>query len=176
MVNSPGRHNSKKVMGMDDLIKKKLKAVFRGIKVSVEKDGRLLVTARSDNTREVLKSLKDAGYIHLALISCVDWIDKRKFELVYILSSYFENRHVIVKTDLKREKANFETVVDIFENAEPYEREIHELFGINFQGHPRQIPLFLERDYEIPPFRKDFDTRQYVKQFFDEIPFVEEDR
>jgi len=32
----------------------------------------------------------------------------------------------------------------------------------------------LERVYEIPPFRKDFDTRKYVKEFFEEIPFVED--
>ncbi|GAH89124.1 unnamed protein product, partial [marine sediment metagenome] len=37
-------------------------------------------------------------------------------------------------------------------------------------------PLFLERDYEIPPFRKDFDTRKYVKETFDKIPFVEEEK
>jgi NADH-quinone oxidoreductase subunit C len=161
---------------MNDVLIKKLKAVFRGIKISSAKDGRLVVNALPDNIREVLKSLKDEGYIHLALVSCVDWIDKQKLELVYILSSYFKNEHVILKTTVPRENANFKTVIDIFENAEPYEREIHELFGIHFEGHPREIPLFLERDYEIPPFRKDFDTRTYVKQYFDEIPFVEEDR
>ena len=161
---------------MSDSIKKKLKAVFRGIKISTGKNGRLVVTALPDNAWDVLKSLKDEGYIHLALISCVDWIDTHKFELVYVLSSYFANEHIILKINIPRKNANFKTVTDIFENAEPYEREIHELFGIHFEGHPRQIPLFLERDYAIPPFRKDFNTREYVKQYFDEIPFVEENR
>ena len=68
----------------------------------------------------------------------------------------------------------FVTSIPVFENAEPYEREIHELFGINFKGHPRLIPLFLERDYKIPPFRKDFDTKKYVEETFDKIPFVED--
>jgi NADH-quinone oxidoreductase subunit C len=163
-------------MEMNDSLKNKLLAVFRGIKISAVKDGRLYVTALPDNTLDVLKSLKDQGYNHLVLISCVDWIDKQKLELVYVLSSYFKNEHVILKTNIPRKKPDFKTVINIFENAEPYEREIHELFGINFEGHPRQIPLFLEREYEIPPFRKDFDTREYVKNFFDEIPFVEEDR
>jgi NADH-quinone oxidoreductase subunit C len=163
-------------MEMNDSLKNKLLAVFRGIEISAVKDGRLYFTALPDNALDVLKSLKDQGYTHLVLISCVDWIDKQKLELVYILSSYFTNDHVILKTNIPRKKPDFKTVIDIFENAEPYEREIHELFGINFEGHPRQIPLFLERDYEIPPFRKDFDTREYVKNFFDEIPFVEEDK
>jgi NADH-quinone oxidoreductase subunit C len=161
---------------MDNSIKRKLKAIFRGIEISTEKNGRLVISVPMDSTGDVLKSLKDQGYIHLALISCVDWIDKEKLELVYILSSYSENDHIILKTNIPRKKLDFRTVIDIFENAEPYEREIHELFGIDFKGHPRQIPLFLERDYEIPPFRKDFDTRKYVKEYFDEIPFVKEDK
>jgi NADH-quinone oxidoreductase subunit C len=161
---------------MNDSIKQKLKARFQGVKISAAKHNRLFIATDPDNALDILKLLKDEGYTHLALISCVDWIDTQKLELVYVLSSYFENEHVILKTNISRNKPHFKTVIDIFENAEPYEREIHELFGIHFDGHPRQIPLFLERDYEIPPFRKDFDTREYVKKVFDEIPFVEEDR
>ncbi len=161
---------------MSDSLKQKIKARFHGVEISTTKDNRLTITTRPDIALDVLKSLKDEGYIHLAMISCVDWIDKQKLELVYILSSYFENEHIILKTNILRKNPDFKTVIDIFENAEPYEREIHELFGIHFEGHPRQIPLFLERDYAIPPFRKDFNTREYVKQYFDEIPFVEEDR
>jgi NADH-quinone oxidoreductase subunit C len=165
-----------KIMEMNNSIEKKLKAVFRGIKISESKNGRLAVIAPMENAEDVLRSLKDHGYIHLALVSCVDWIDKQKLELVYVLSSYSENDHIILKTDIPRKKPSFTSVIDIFENAEPYEREIHELFGVDFKGHPRQIPLFLERDYKIPPFRKDFDTRKYVKEYFDEIPFVKEDK
>jgi NADH-quinone oxidoreductase subunit C len=161
-------------MEMSSSLEKQLKAVFRGIKISAAENGRLVVSAPPVNAIEVLKSLKDAGYIHLALISCVDWIDKEELEIIYILSSYIENDHVILRTSVPRNKPKFRTTIEIFENAEPYEREIHELFGINFEGHPRLTPLFLERDYEIPPFRKDFDTREYVKELFDKIPPVEE--
>ena len=84
-----------------------------------------------------------------------------------------ERLHIILKTRIPREKPQFKTVIGIFPNAEPYEREIHELYGINFEGHPRLTPLLLERNYEIPPFRKDFDTRKYVKDFFDNIPSIE---
>lgn len=161
---------------MSSSLDKQLKAVFRGIKISAKKDGRLVVTTLPANAKEILKSLKDEGYVHLALISCVDWIDKEKLELVYILSSYSENDHIILRTSIPRKKPKFVTMIDVFENAEPYEREIHELFGIDFEGHPRLIPLFLERDYEIPPFRKDFDTRKYVKEFFEKIPAVEENK
>jgi len=49
---------------------------------------------------------------------------------------------------------------------EPYEREIHELFGVVFEGHKRLTPLFLDRWKQMPPFRKDFNTREYVEKTF----------
>jgi len=113
----------------------------------------------------------------------VDWIEDDCFELCFILTSYMKNNdevtgsqklHIILKTSIPREKPRFKTVIGIFPNAEPYEREMHELFGISFEGHPRLAPLLLERDYEIPPFRKDFDTRKYVEEVFDKIPPVED--
>jgi len=131
----------------------------------------------------VLRFLKERRFDHLALISCVDWIEEKEFELVYILTRYMqgdkehtdqESLHLIVKTSISRQGPRSETATSIFSNAEPYEREIHELFGISFEGHPRLTPLFLEREYEIPPFRKDFDTRKYVEDVFEKIPFVED--
>ncbi|MBC8526575.1 MAG: NADH-quinone oxidoreductase subunit C [Candidatus Cloacimonetes bacterium] len=164
-------------------LKKKLESSFDNIRVDITKDNRLTITIKKDGIISILSFLKKLGYEHLALISCVDWIEENEFELVYILSAYMENdkeytekekRSIIIKTRISREKAEFMTIINIFENAEPYERELHELFGINFEGHPRLTPLFLEREYEIPPFRKDFDTRKYVKDVFDKIPTIEE--
>jgi NADH-quinone oxidoreductase subunit C len=82
---------------------------------------------------------------------------------------------VIIKTRISRENPEFETVIQVFQNAETYERELHELYGIRFKNHPRLVPLFLDREYSIPPFRKDFDTRGYVKEVFDQVPFVDEE-
>jgi NADH-quinone oxidoreductase subunit C len=164
------------------LLKEKIESIFKSTKVSIIGQDRLVVNVQKDAVLSVLNFLKDEGYTHLAIISCVDWLDEKELELVYILSAYMkenneytdkEKTNIILKTRILRENPEFVTVISIFENAEPYEREIHEFFGIDFKGHPRQIPLFLERDYKIPPFRKDFDTREYVKEVFDKIPFVE---
>ena len=168
---------------MNNLLKKKLESAFRDIRVSTPDVHRLVISVKSDAALSILRFLKDTGYEHLALVSCVDWIEEKELELVYILSAYMqedseyrekEKTNVIVKTRISRETPDFFTVIPIFKNAEPYERELHELYGVHFEGHPRQIPLFLERDYKIPPFRKDFDTRKYVEEVFDKIPFVEE--
>ena len=163
-------------------LRKHLESTFKDIEVTVPEDSRLAVSAFSDSIPIILRYLKENGLDHLALISCVDWIERKELEMVYILSCYMGNNtdhttaqrlHIFLKTAIPRENPGLKSVIDIFENAEPYEREIHELYGVHFDGHPRLIPLFLERHYEIPPFRKDFDTRKYVEETFDPIPSVE---
>lgn len=167
---------------MNKSLKEKLESTFKDIRIVISQDNRLAVTAESDNVLAILRFLKDAGFNHLALLSAVDWIEEDCFELCFILTSYMQNDdevtgrqrlHIILKTKIPRKESQFKTATGIFPNAEPYEREIHELFGIKFEGHKRLTPLLLERNYEIPPFRKDFDTRKYVKDVFDNIPSVE---
>ena len=167
---------------MNESIKEQLELTFKAVVVTIPEEARMVVNIQKDQVLAVLRFLKDRRFDHLALVSCVDWIEEKEFELVYILNRYIqtdqehtakEDLHLIAKARNSREKPQFETVTGIFPNAEPYEREIHELFGIKFEGHKRLTPLFLERDYEIPPFRKDFDTRKYVEEVFDKIPFVE---
>jgi NADH-quinone oxidoreductase subunit C len=168
---------------MNSSLKKSLESVFKEVHLNFPEKDRLIINVKKDQAMSILKFLKEKGYEHLALVSCIDWIEEKEFELVYVLSSYLQNdseytekekANIILKTIVPRDNPRFFTTIPIFQNSEPYEREIHELYGIHFEGHPRQIPLFLERDYKIPPFRKDFDTRQYVKQVFDNIPSVED--
>jgi len=166
---------------MNESLKQELESTFKDIMVTDRRDNRVSVIVKRGQVLAVLRFLRDKGFEHLALISCVDWIDENEFELVYILASYMQNNeeytdrerlHIILKTRIPRQSPRLETATDIFPNADPYEREIHELFGIKFEGHKRLTPLFLERDYEIPPFRKDFNTRKYVKDLFDNIPCI----
>lgn len=155
-------------------LKEELESTFKDIQIIVPEDARLSITTKKEQVLTILRFLKDKRFNFLTLISCVDWIEEKEFELIYIITSYREGLQIILKTRISRVNPEFETVIPIFKSAEFYERELHELFGINFEGNQRLIPLFLERDYKIPPFRKDFDTREYVKKVFDKIPFVEE--
>jgi NADH-quinone oxidoreductase subunit C len=169
-------------MRVNKLLKEELESVFKELSVNIIEDTRITITAKKRKVLAVLRFLKDKGFEHLALISCVDWIEENDFELVYILAPYMQSNeeytdrekvHLIVKIRISREEPQFETITNLFQNAEPYEREIYELFGVKFEGHKRLIPLFLERNYEVPPFRKDFDTRKYVKDVFDKIPSID---
>ena len=168
---------------MNESLKQKLESTFKDIQAAAIEDNRMVVTAEKQSIPAILMFLKEAGFDHLTLISAVDYIEDNEFELCYILTCYTQGQdsegqdlHIILKTRISREEPNFQTVIGIYPNAEPYERELHELFGIKFEGHPRLTPLFLERVYDIPPFRKDFDTRKYVEEIFGNIPSVENNK
>ncbi|MCK5767178.1 MAG: NADH-quinone oxidoreductase subunit C [Candidatus Atribacteria bacterium] len=166
-----------------ELLKKKLLYSFNGLKIDIRDKTRMFIDTEKEIILSLLSYLKNMRYEHLSIVACTDWIDQGVFELVYIVSAYMsdddivqekEKSKIIIKTKISRETANFMTIIGIYENAEPYERELHEMFGIVFEGHPRLTPLMLERDYEIPPFRKDFITMEYVENTFGKIPSIEQ--
>lgn len=164
-------------------LKEQLTSIFTDIVISIPRENRMLITIQKEGILSLLSYLKKMGYNHLAMISCNDWIDAGVFELIYIVSPYLprnpieneinEKVNILIKTRIPRKAAKFITIIDLFESAEPYEREIHEMFGIHFEGHPRLKPLMLERDYAIPPFRKDFNLDNYVQNTFGKIPSIE---
>ena len=124
----------------------------------------ITLLVKKEKAHQILSELKDAGFNHLSDVSAVDYIDEQEFELVYHLWAHREKIRAIVKVRIPRETPTLKSVVDLWTGAQIHEREDHELFGINFEGNPNLSPLFLEDWEEIPPFRKDFDTRKYVKE------------
>jgi NADH-quinone oxidoreductase subunit C len=127
-------------------------------------DKRITLLVKKEELHQILSQLKDAGFNHLSDVTAVDYIDEQEFELIYHLWSHQEKIRAIVKVRIPREVPTVKSVVNLWTGAQIHEREDHELFGINFEGNPNLSPLFLEDWEEIPPFRKDFDTRKYVKE------------
>ncbi len=168
---------------MIQALKEKLDSTFDGLDTQATDERRLTVRAPGGAVIDVLRFLRREGYDHLELVSCVDWIGRGEFEIVYVLSSYVDVGdsasvgvpRIFLKTSVPRERPSVPSSIAVFPGAEPYERELHELYGIHFEGHPRLTPLFLEREYETPPFRKDFDTRKYVEDLFGSVPPVGEE-
>ena len=111
--------------------------------------------------------LKDRGFVHLSAISATDWLTDGKYELTYHLWSYDDKKLVTVKTKINRKNPSINSVIPIWEeNAQIHERELHELFGVNFEGNPDLSPLFLDDWEDKPPFRKDFNWREHVGEKF----------
>ncbi|MBN2761815.1 MAG: NADH-quinone oxidoreductase subunit C [Bacteroidales bacterium] len=99
---------------------------------------------------------------YLISMTAVDW--KEKMTLVYHLDSS-KFRHVMVlKADVAdRENPMADTVSSIWQTSEYHEREVFDLFGIRFNGHPDLRRLFLEDDYGYP-LRKDFTDEVNIKK------------
>lgn len=114
-----------------------------------------------------LKTLKEMGFDHFVMLTCIDMIDDGKFMLVYHLWSYGTKGLIMVKTEISRDDPSIDTVVPIFRAAITYEREIHEMFGIDFPGNPRLTQFILEDWQGPPPMRKDFNAMQYSVDRFD---------
>jgi len=157
----------------EERLKSQIESAFETVKVTVPRRQRLVVEASRDSLALVLMFLSSKGFEHLCAISCVDWIDRGTFGLVYHLASHREGIHTMVNISIPREDAHFISVASIFPNAQTYEREIFEMFGVKFEGNKRLIPLLLDHWEDIPPMRKDFDTREYVKQKFESIKPLE---
>ena len=106
------------------------------------------------------------GFIHLNHISCVDWMEDNKFELVYIVWHPAQKQTVLVHTFIDRENPVMENIDTIWDQANTYEREMREMFGIEFSGLVGAKEFILEDWQEIPPMRRDFDTVKYAKETY----------
>jgi len=128
---------------------------------------RLRVEVASDALPALLELLRGrASFVHLSAISCVDWIDAGQFELVYHCWSYEIQSLVSVHTRIPREPGVYISVYDIYTPAAFFERDIHEMFGVWFEGSPDLSRFILTEWDGPPPMRKDFDSEAWVNQHF----------
>ena len=116
----------------------------------------------SRDIHAVLAYVKAEGYTQLSMLSCVDWIDEGEFQLVYLLLNWEQGIRLQIRTRLNRNNPKFTTVTNIYPGAKYYERDVHEFFGVEFEGNPDSYKqLFLENWDDMPPLRKDFDSKAY---------------
>ncbi len=149
-------------------LKEKLEKLFSPEKAYFPKDNLLSLTVDNDKVVEALQYLKHTeGFRHFVMLSCVDWIEEGKFELVYIVWHPEHKISVAVKTKIERENAEFQSLYFMWRQLCTYEREIWEMYGINFIGHPRLEPFILEDWKDAPPMRRDFDTLHYVEEHYE---------
>jgi len=93
---------------------------------------------------------------YLFCLTCIDW--KTHLTMVYHLSSSKYRHNIVVKSKLDRNNPEIETVSGIWKTAEFHEREVYEMFGVNFLNHPDLRLLILPDGWEGKnPMRKDFE-------------------
>lgn len=106
--------------------------------------------------------------VFFSWLSAVDWANEvaagdplneeveERIELVTALSDLTEGNLVLFSTDLDRDAPRIASLVGVYAGANWHEREAHEMFGIEFEGHPGLDPLYLPDSFMGHPLRKSF--------------------
>lgn len=112
------------------------------------------IFVRSEALLEVTRLLKQSLDLdYLTSITAVDYPEC--FELVYHLTSIKNNHSIVLKTRCGRDE-KVPSVVGLWQGADFQEREIYDLMGIPFEGHPNLKRLFLWEGFHGHPLRKDY--------------------
>ncbi len=116
------------------------------------------LVVKSASLLDVAAFLKDTpglDFDYLNYVTAIDYYDH--FEVVYMLSSLEHNHSLVMKTRCYDHQNPFlPSVVSLWQGADFQEREIYDLMGIRFEGHPNMKRIFLWEGFEGHPLRKDF--------------------
>ena len=133
----------------------KLEQKFPDSIIESNKDSLLV---KSESLFELISFLKTAPefeFNYLNTITAVDYSDY--FEVVYHLTSMEHNHSLVIKTRCYgRENLVVPSIVSLYEGANPQEREIYDLMGISFEGHPNMKRMLLWDGFHGHPLRKDY--------------------
>jgi len=125
---------------------------------SVVESGAGSLLVKSDSIVDIARFLKEANgleFDYLNFVTAVDYYEY--FEVVYQLSSLEHNHSLTVKARCyDRQNPVLPSVTGLWQGADFQEREIYDLFGIKFEGHPNMKRIFLWEGFEGHPLRKDF--------------------
>jgi len=109
---------------------------------------------------EVLSHLKDQGFDLLVDVTCVDYLEyrgaKQRYGLVYLLASTTTNQRLTVRVFVDDPEPQVRSVVPLWHAADWLEREVWDLFGIKFMGHPDLRRLVMPQEFTAHPLRKDY--------------------
>jgi NADH-quinone oxidoreductase subunit C len=140
------------------------------IEVAFVKENRVGINVDKENVHDVAEFIRDElNYDHVESVSGVDYPQDKEIEVVYHIGSYsdssLEKQVLVLATRAQREEnpipgkdaTKLPTLRDIFYSVEFHEREVFEMFGVYFTGHPDNRRLLLPEDWaDLPPLRKDF--------------------
>lgn len=100
---------------------------------------------------------RELGFDYLVDISSVDnYGTDPRWTVVYELYGYGHHAHLRIKTDVSEEKSELPTVTGVWRAADWHEREIYDMMGVRFRGHPDLRRILMWDGYPYFPLRKDF--------------------
>lgn len=144
----------------------KLKEDILNIRLETRKAGvkqeefyNIWLEVKKESFKNTVRLLMELQYPHIAIIAGND--TGETIDLIYLFSIFygekFKEISINIKVSLSRENTSIETITDLIPGAQTTEREIKELFGVNFIGLPEMHNVFLPEDFpkDVFPFRRD---------------------
>jgi len=132
--------------------------------VKFDRDEMTIVVDRA-SIREacaLLREDSDCPFDFLSDVTCVDWYPAEpRFEVVYHLLSIPKKERVRLKVRLNSSSPTVDSLTSIWPGANFFEREVFDLFGIRFTGHPYLRRIMMPEDWEGHPLRKDYPVEGY---------------
>jgi NADH-quinone oxidoreductase subunit C len=123
--------------------------------------GQNQIELKKDRIAEIMTFMRDNDLVpfnYLADETAVHWPKTEEFEIVYILYSFAKNEYLRVKVRIK-EWEPIESVVSIWTTADWLEREVYDMFGVQYANHPNLKRILLPEDWVGYPLRKDYNIR-----------------
>ena len=131
--------------------------------------GQNFIVAKPEAAVPILEYLKlEADFDYLVDITAVDWPKRpERFDLVYIVYSFSRNERVRIKTYIP-DGYKPETAVGVHPTANWLEREVFDMFGIEFAGHPDLRRILMPEEWQGYPLRKDYSIIQQDQRWVQE--------
>lgn len=122
----------------------------------------LTLTIARESIVEVCRVVRSAGYNFMADLTCVDWYPNQpRFQVTYHLLSMSQKRRIRLSVFVGEGDPSVDSITPVWPGANFYEREIFDLFGVRFGGHPNLRRILLPEEFQGNPLRKDFPVEGY---------------
>lgn len=149
-------------MERENEIVEKLKSFLREnvLEAKIPRERRIFIRIKSEALKDTAKHLaKDLGFKHLSTITGID--SGEEIEVIYHLA-HKGSIELSLRLTISKEKPIVPTITDVIPGAVLYEREVHDLLGVTFEGHPDLSPLVLPEGWPkgIYPLRKEHDLEK----------------
>jgi NADH-quinone oxidoreductase subunit C len=122
----------------------------------------LTLTIAADQIRAAAKTVQAAGYNFFEDMTAVDWYPSSpRFQLSYHILSHAYKERIRLRAMVHEASSSVESITPVWPAANYYEREVFDLFGIRFEGHPNLRRIMMPDDWVGHPLRKDYPVEGY---------------
>ena len=120
-----------------------------------------------DKYYKTIEDYKNQGYEMMVDLTAVDWYRKKepRFEVIVNLLSVSKNSRLIINVSVPDEDLKVPSICEIYPGANFYEREVFDMFGIEFENHPELTRILMPDDWTGNPLRKDYGSGRIPVQF-----------